>query len=271
MKIQNGTVRNIIIPAERAFTGWEEFNRCLQSFFIKSGYQRSVGPDKNTGAQGQTIREYRGGPLQRQQQLKSGTIVEGKSAEKSSKAAMVVIKQRSLISWKAIKESLERRTGRIMEVVPFAADRAMSWCASDDEKRDVLKDKELLNGGVLLGRVEIWDMVLHWENIKIEARFSWIGIEGLPLNLWSMDTFQKIGEACGGLLEVAEDTIQKSFLLYAKIKVKGYTNGFLYPIAEILCEKNLVQNLILQVGGTAERKEVWPDPPVILYTWKREI
>ena len=59
---------------------------------------------------------------------------------------------------------------------------------------------------------------------------SWIGVEGLPLNLWNLDTFKSIGQTCGGLVEVTKETLDQSFLLYAKLKVKGYKKGFLYPI-----------------------------------------
>ncbi|PON41207.1 hypothetical protein TorRG33x02_338710 [Trema orientale] len=135
---------------------------------------------------------------------------EGSNVEKSLETAVVIFKQRSQISWKAIKQSLERITGISMKVILFAADRLVSWLVNNEEKRYILKEKILYNGRVLLGSIDSWDKVLHWEYIKIEARLSWIGIEGLPLNLQNMDTFQKIGEAYEGLLEVTEDTLQKS-------------------------------------------------------------
>ena len=48
--------------------------------------------------------------------------------------------------------------------------------------------------------------------------------------------FKIIGEACGGFLEVADQTMNKSYLGYAKIKVKGFENGMMNPVIEILCE-----------------------------------
>ena len=65
---------------------------------------------------------------------------------------------------------------------------------------------------------------------------SWIGIEGLPILMWNFHVFKVIGDACGGFLEIAEETNNKTFLGYAKIKVKGFENGFMNPVIEILCE-----------------------------------
>ncbi|EXB42372.1 hypothetical protein L484_021964 [Morus notabilis] len=48
--------------------------------------------------------------------------------------------------------------------------------------------------------------------IEIEARNSWIGIEGLMLNLWNYHTLKVIGDACEGLLEIAKDTLNQMFL-----------------------------------------------------------
>ena len=48
--------------------------------------------------------------------------------------------------------------------------------------------------------------------------------------------FKVIGGACGGLLEVAEETMKRSYMGYAKIKIKGFESGFMNPIIEILCE-----------------------------------
>lgn len=118
-------------------------------------------------------------------------------------------------------------------MVPIADDRAISWCVDENELRDVLAKGDLFRGRLFIGRIKKWNMLMHWEYTKIEARYSWIGVEGLPLNFWDPVTFRNIGEACGGLMEVAPETMDQSFLQYANIKVKGFLNGFLNPIVEI--------------------------------------
>ncbi|PON51290.1 hypothetical protein PanWU01x14_217590 [Parasponia andersonii] len=45
--------------------------------------------------------------------------------------------------------------------------------------------------------------------------------------------------------------------MYAKIKVRGCTNGFQYPIAEIPCEKSSVQIGIFSIAGNFQAASVW--------------
>lgn len=89
---------------------------------------------------------------------------------------------------------------------------------------------------------------MHWEYVEFEAKYSWIGVDGLPLNLWNLDTFKLIGEACGGLLEVSKETVDQSFLRFAKLKVKGQQNGFLDPIVEIPCEDVIIHVGLFSLG-----------------------
>ena len=65
-------------------------------------------------------------------------------------------------------------------------------------------------------------MYMHWEFTQIEARYHWIGVEGLSLKLWNMETFKKIGEACGGLMEVVTETENQSFFYIRKVKSEGF-------------------------------------------------
>ncbi|EXB87084.1 15-cis-phytoene desaturase [Morus notabilis] len=51
-KIKNGGIRNIVIPGEYAFQGWEKFRGCLQSFFNRRNNQEaeeSYGRKENPG------------------------------------------------------------------------------------------------------------------------------------------------------------------------------------------------------------------------------
>ena len=72
--------------------------------------------------------------------------------------------------------------------------------------------------------------------LQIGVRYSWIGIEGLPLHMWNIHVFKVIGEVCGGFLEVAEETMKRLFMGFAKIKIKGFEYGLMNPVIEILCE-----------------------------------
>ena len=75
-------------------------------------------------------------------------------------------------------------------------------------------------------RLERWSPESLFNNTKIFCRQSWIGVEGLPLNLWNEKIFRIIGNKCGGLLDVAKSTLQMSCLSHAQLKVKGNEGGF---------------------------------------------
>ena len=60
-----------------------------------------------------------------------------------------------------------------------------------------------------------------------------MGVEGIPLNWWNIHVFKVIGAKLGGVLEIAKVTLDFSFLNYAKIRVKGFRNGFLPSVLEM--------------------------------------
>ena len=122
------------------------------------------------------------------------------------------------------------------------------WCESKAELKSIMGKRNLYRGRLFIGKIRKWDRYMHWEFTQIEAKYNWIGVEGLSLNLWNMETFRKIGEACGGLIEVGPETKNQSFLLYAMLKVKGFSNGYLHPIAQIPCENEMVHVGLFSIG-----------------------
>lgn len=234
MKIQNGSLRNIIIPAEQEFRGWTNFASCLKSFFKNNhgkgrGIKTRCNEVQRQSSGGQSAKNEREDGCQNSS--KQRTMV------KMPSLALVILKHKSYFTWELIKEQLQKKLEQKAEVIPIADDRAVSWCVDENELRDVLEKGDLFRGRLFLGRIKKWNMFMHWEYTQIEARYSWIGVEGLPLNFWNSVTFKIIGEACGGLMEIAPETTNQSFLRYAKIKVKGFPSGFLNPIVEIPHDK----------------------------------
>ena len=61
--------------------------------------------------------------------------------------------------------------------------------------------------------------------------------------------FKVIGEACGGLLEVAKETMKRSYMGYAKIKIKGFESGLMNPMIEILYEGVKVYLGVFSLSG----------------------
>ena len=178
---------------------------------------------------------------------------EQRSISKRLSLAVVIFKDRSHISWGLVKEQMQKKLGKIIDVVPITDDRAVVWCKNENEFKYVLKKGDLFRGRMFIGKIKKWNMYMHWEFTQIEARDSWIGVEGLPLNLWNMEIFKMIGEACGGLLEVASETNNISFLKYAKLKVKGFSSGFLHPIVEVPCGKEIIHVGLFSLGACKDK------------------
>ena len=73
------------------------------------------------------------------------------------------------------------------------------------------------------------DKLLHLERWSEEAgclclgssaKEVWVRVVGLPLHCWSGEVFKKIGDCCGGFVEVNEETKKFSQLQWARILVK---------------------------------------------------
>lgn len=100
---------------------------------------------------------------------------------------VVVFRKTSDTQWEVIKGLMESRLGRSIEVFPVAADRAVSWCRDEKERNSLITEKNLSHIGAIIASIQLWSMYSHWDYVQIEARNSWIGIEGLPLNMWYED------------------------------------------------------------------------------------
>ena len=79
------------------------------------------------------------------------------------------------------------------------------------------------------------DKVLHLERWSVEAgclkagsqtKDVWVRVVGLPLHCWSEEIFKRIGDCCGGFVEVDGETRNGSQLQWARILVKNRGNFF---------------------------------------------
>ena len=59
------------------------------------------------------------------------------------------------------------------------------------------------------------------------------------------------------LLEIAEETLKKTFLRFAKLKVKGVANGFMHPLMEVPCEGTTTHVGIFVLGDYKYQSEVF--------------
>lgn len=106
------------------------------------------------------------------------------------------------------------------DLTPLAADRAVLWC---DNELDRIKTEKLgccFLPGVREVKLQRWNPQSQLNNSKIVCRNSWLGIEGLPLNMWNKHVFKVIGSKCGGLLDIARCTAELTCLTQVVIKIK---------------------------------------------------
>ena len=86
--------------------------------------------------------------------------------------AAVILKNRSQTSWKIIKKQMQTKMGRVVDVVPFEDDRAVTWCANEGEVKTLMEKDDLYKGRNFLAKIKRWNMYMHWEYIQIEAKNS---------------------------------------------------------------------------------------------------
>ncbi|PON67528.1 hypothetical protein TorRG33x02_264350 [Trema orientale] len=213
---RNDMVRSIIVPAQRALKGWEDFSSCLQSFFSKTGNQGRVDPSKTMGTNGISTWESRRGILQLKQQQTSNKTDAGTSYLKQYgdednrtnkrsievrnwRLAVVVFRDNVEIQWNVINTGLSNKLRRNVVLTELLADRAMVWCMNDAEKKIMLKFQTCFLFNTRLVRVVSWCQEHHWAEVKFAGRDIWIEVNGLPLDWWNDNVFQCIEEKLGGL------------------------------------------------------------------------
>ena len=74
---------------------------------------------------------------------------------------------------------------------------------------------------------EKWTLDNQLTNSRIVCNSGWVGIQGLPINLWNFHAFNVIGQKSGGLMDVASCTVDLSFLSYAIVRLRGNKSGFI--------------------------------------------
>ena len=56
---------------------------------------------------------------------------------------------------------------------------------------------------------------------EFQRDVSWVRIPGLPLQFWSMEFFKRVGDACGGFVDIDEETKKSIYRKGVTILVKN--------------------------------------------------
>ncbi|RVW47703.1 hypothetical protein CK203_107043 [Vitis vinifera] len=87
------------------------------------------------------------------------------------------------------------------------------------EAEKALDDGEISVGGFVM-RLEKWSQRTGCLMEEEKEREAWVRIVGLPISLWNRDTLSKIGEGCGGFLDIDVKTERMEELQWARIRVR---------------------------------------------------
>ena len=156
-------------------------------------------------------------------------LIGSKVVQKNWRLAVVIYRSSSKESWDGIRARLCRRLGRQVDISILHADKIILWCRDEKEKRELLRFDLCKWNNVKSVRVVQWTQQEHWEDIVFQGQNIWVGIESIPLNWWNIHAIKTIGAKLGGVMEIAKETIDRTFLTYAKIRVSGLKVDF-YPL-----------------------------------------
>ncbi|KAF4378518.1 hypothetical protein F8388_022339 [Cannabis sativa] len=151
-----------------------------------------------------------------------------KALSKEWNLAIILTRNNTHADWCTIFYNLSRELERKLVVSQLFDDRCIIWCKNELERDELIKMHSMrVPGAQSLVTFLPWSWENQKDNVKVECRGSWIGIQGLPLNLWNMKSFRKIGARCGGLLDVDKDTAEASFLSHLRLQLMGDDFGFI--------------------------------------------
>lgn len=122
-----------------------------------------------------------------------------------------------------------------LEISPLAADRAIVWCNNVDQQKALVRLDDCFLPAAPRVSFRSWSPEAQLHNSKVECCHGWIGVEGLPLNMWNINAFKVLGRMCGGLLDVDITTAEKTLLVHARLKLKGFEGGFIPENLSVLC------------------------------------
>ncbi|KAK9088845.1 hypothetical protein Scep_027927 [Stephania cephalantha] len=236
------TGRNTILIPSEGMNGWTALLQALQrepqmqASYTKTSTQEAYNGQKEA----QTIAH----PMKKAPKAQS----RNEEVPAEWQLAMVVVRSTPIHPWSMIGYMLGAGLQRGATLHPLGADKALFYCVSSQEKEKMISKGKSM-GGILIDRIEGWSPTQHSSH-QISCHDTWIRLEGLPINLWNMHTYQSIGSHFGGLVEVASTTERKAYEHGSWIRVAGDINRFFPGKIEVPCWGTKVPiTIITSVSG----------------------
>ncbi|KAL6311459.1 hypothetical protein AAG906_011990 [Vitis piasezkii] len=131
----------------------------------------------------------------------------------------------------------EDEKGPDLRVVEIWADTQWSFCgkvrvaalrdalflfefSNRGDAQRVLQEGSRLLKGVRLS-LDWWAPTMGCSRVEFQRDVSWVRIPRLPLQFWCMEFFRRVGDACGGFVDVDEETKKSRNRRGARILVKN--------------------------------------------------
>lgn len=262
-KISNGTVKNLVLPCGWNRWGWKKFAHCLDNLVgsrsaqpqirrtVRRKWEHIQKPPSNPGSS-----SIDSEPIWDRNYPKRSHLC------RNWKFAVIVFRLSVFDRWSVIQNGIGTLLDWDLETSPLAADRAIVWCNNAEQHKTLvnLGECHLPTARVIF---RPWDPKTQFQNPKIVCSHNWIGIEGLPLNMWNNHVFKVLGSSCGGLLDVDINTAEKTFLPHARLQFRGLEGGFIPQNLNIHCWGEEItlklfavndRNLRFHDNGTSMRK-----------------
>ena len=191
-KIQNGFLSQLFVPEEANGQGWRNFSSCINSLFNNKNEQKEARKGVPERKQSQAYskadeKKIKNGVWRNYRKLEAPiTNTQGWTRKdyqnKEWKNALVVYRNSIFISWGEIRKRVEDRLRRVVDLASLAADRAIIWCQNKEEI-NLLSNFSHFSYGKNHVKIKRWNQFVHWDKLQIQVKESWIGIEGLPINM----------------------------------------------------------------------------------------
>uniref|UniRef100_A0A803QD86 Endonuclease/exonuclease/phosphatase domain-containing protein n=1 Tax=Cannabis sativa TaxID=3483 RepID=A0A803QD86_CANSA len=122
-------------------------------------------------------------PEKRFTQPKFYEYMRSKALPRDWNLAIILTRNNTHADWCTIFYNLSRELERMLVVSQLFDDRCIIWCKHEKDREELIKIHSLkVLGAQSLVTFLAWSLENQKENVKVECRGSWIGVQGLPLN-----------------------------------------------------------------------------------------
>ena len=101
----------------------------------------------------------------------------------------------------------------------------LEFNSPEQAKRVLESGRKSFKGGVL--QLDWWSPETGCLRSRGVEQEAWIRVVGLPLHLWSLEILRRIGDVCGGFVDIDKETVLRKELKWARLLVK--TEGKVRP------------------------------------------